>query len=97
MKSLDDVSSLIMLNTKRTNLVLLAEKSLERWYGSKFRVGRRVVEPRFLPGLSFKDRRQTSAVLLVKSLHEYHCLALEAQLQARALAPDERLRLLAEY
>ena len=69
----------------QTHLVLLAEKSLERRYGSELRVGRRVVELRLLPGLPLEDGREPGAVLLVKGLHEYHRLALEAQLQARAL------------
>ena len=80
-----------------TNLVLLAEQPLERRYGPEFRVGRRVVELRLLPGLPLEDGRQPRAVLLVERLHEYHGLTLEAQLQARALPACEGLRLLAEY
>ena len=80
-----------------TNLVLLAEECLKRRYGAELGVGRRVVEPRLLPGLPLEDGRQPSAVLLVERLHEYHRLALQAQLQARALAPGQSLRLLAEY
>lgn len=101
MRDFPSSSSLHMQDKRKTNgqthLGLLAEKSLERRYCSELRVGRRVVELRLLPGLPLEDGREPGAVLLVKGLHEYHRLALEAQLQARALAPDESLRLLAKY